>query len=294
MCCDEHIGTPRTSGEGRSGAEPIELIDRQRASALLSAHGLSPKRALGQNFVVDPSTVRRIARISGVAPPDRVVEVGAGLGSLTLGLLETGAHVTAVEVDDRLVSILGQTVAPLGARVIHGDAMDLDWAGLLGDGPWVLVANLPYNIATPLVADVLDGVPVVERMLVMVQREVAERLAAGPGSRTYGAVSVKVAYWAEAKVVGRVPAHVFIPRPRVESALVEIRRRREPAVPGVEPVPLFEIVRAAFGQRRKMLRRSLAGAVSAHQFAEAGVDPQARPEDLGVEDWGRLARAVSG
>ena len=271
---------------------------------LLDEYGLAPSRARGQNFVVDPNTVRRIARLAGVGAGDRVVEIGAGLGSLTLALAETGASVTAIEVDSGLVPALRSVVEPVGVTVVEGDALRLDWAALLGAGPsdplqgplgpWVLVANLPYNVATPLVADLLDGVPAISRMLVMVQREVAERLAAGPGDDSYGAVSVKVAYWATAKVVGRVPATVFHPVPNVESALVRIDRRPAPAVgPDVEPEWLFRLVRAGFGQRRKMLRRSLATLVPAEAFAAAGIRPEARAEELAVEDWGRLAACTS-
>jgi 16S rRNA (adenine1518-N6/adenine1519-N6)-dimethyltransferase len=177
--------------------------------------------------------------------------------------------------------------------VVEADAMALDWEHLLGTatGSWTLVANLPYNLATPLVADLLDEVPAIGRMLVMVQREVGERLAAGAGSDPYGAVSVKVAYWATAKVVGRVPASVFIPRPAVESVLVDIRRRQQPAVDPavVSPDDLFELVRAGFGQRRKMLRRSLDGLVGLAEFECAGIQPTARAEKLDVAAWGRLA-----
>ena len=261
---------------------------------LLDTYGLAPSRARGQNFVIDPNTVRRIARLAGVGPGDRVVEIGAGLGSLTLALAETGASVTAIEVDSRLVPALRSVVDPIGATVVEGDALRLDWPSLLGVEPWILVANLPYNVATPLVADLLDGVPAISRMLVMVQREVAERLAAGPGDDAYGAVSVKVAYWATAKVVGRVPATVFHPVPNVESALVRIDRRPAPAVgPDVDPEWLFRLVRAGFGQRRKMLRRSLAGLVPAEAFEAAGIRPEARAEELAVEDWGRLAACTS-
>ncbi|HJV09510.1 MAG TPA: 16S rRNA (adenine(1518)-N(6)/adenine(1519)-N(6))-dimethyltransferase RsmA [Acidimicrobiales bacterium] len=261
---------------------------------LLDEYGLAPSRARGQNFVVDPNTVRRIARLAGVGAGDRVVEIGAGLGSLTLALAETGAAVTAVEVDSRLLPALRSVVEPAGVTVVEGDALRLDWASLLGEGPWVLVANLPYNVATPLVADLLDGVPAIARMLVMVQREVGERLAAGPGDDAYGAVSVKVAYWAVAKVVGRVPATVFHPVPKVESALVRIDRRPAPAVGAdVDPAWLFQLVRAGFGQRRKMLRRSLASLVPADAFVAAGIRPEARAEELAVEDWGRLAACTS-
>ena len=254
---------------------------------LLARAGRSPSRALGQNFVVDPNTVRRIARLADVGPGDRVVEIGAGLGSLTLALAETGAEVLAVEIDRHLVPLLRETVEGTPVTVVEADAMRMDWAALLGEGPWVLTANLPYNVATPLVADVLDGVPAVTRMLVMVQKEVGERLAATVGDDAYGAVSVKVAYWATAKVVGLVPPTVFLPKPNVDSALVAIARRPAPAV-DVDRDRLFELVRAGFGQRRKMLRRSLAAHVSPDAFERAGVRPEARAEELDVFAWGRL------
>ena len=251
-------------------------------------------RALGQNFVADPNTVRRIARLASVGGGDRVLEIGAGLGSLTLALLETGASVTAVEIDRYLLPVLRSLVEPEGATVVEGDARRLDWPALLGPDPaeWVLVANLPYNVATPLVLDLLDDVPAITRMLVMVQKEVGERLAAGVGSPAYGAVSVKVSYWAEARVVGKVPPTVFVPQPNVDSALVSIVRR--PGGPAVDPavVPaerLFEVVRAGFAHRRKMLRGALAGVVAPPAFEVAGVAPTARAEELDVHAWGRLA-----
>jgi 16S rRNA (adenine1518-N6/adenine1519-N6)-dimethyltransferase len=259
---------------------------------LLDSHDLRPSRALGQNFVVDANTVRRIARLAEVGPGDPVVEVGAGLGSLTLALAETGADVTAVEIDRYLVPILRELVEPVGVRVVEADAMTLDWAHLLeSHRSWSLVANLPYNVATPLVLDLLDDVPAIEGMLVMVQREVGERLAAGPGDAAHGIPSVKVAYWATAQVVGRVPPSVFVPRPRVESVLVRIVRRPEPAV-AADREQLFALVRRAFGQRRKMLRRSLDGIVDAARFEAADVSPSARPEQLDIEAWGRLASAI--
>ncbi|HVF14008.1 MAG TPA: 16S rRNA (adenine(1518)-N(6)/adenine(1519)-N(6))-dimethyltransferase RsmA [Acidimicrobiales bacterium] len=270
-------------------------LSRPEIRRLLDEHGLRPSRARGQNFVADPNTVRRIARLAGVGPGDRVLEIGGGLGSLTLALAETGAAVTTVEVDRGLVLVLRSVVEPAGVTVVEADAMRLDWNGLLGAGTWVLVANLPYNVATPLVADILDRVPAISRLLVMVQREVAERMAAGPGDEAYGAVSVKVAYWATASVAGLVPATVFVPSPNVESALVRIERRETPAVgPEVDPDRLFALVGAGFGQRRKMLRRALAGVVTPDAFAAAGVNPEARAEELDVLAWGRLAVASPG
>jgi 16S rRNA (adenine1518-N6/adenine1519-N6)-dimethyltransferase len=273
-------------------------LTRRQVRDLLAEHGLSPSRALGQNFVADPNTVRRIARLAGVGPGDRVVEVGPGLGSLTVALAETGAEVTAVELDRHLLPVLRSVVEPLGVRVVEGDAMTLDWNEVLGGAVagaggvrWALVANLPYNVATPLVLDLLDRVPTIDRMLVMVQREVGERLAAAPGSKAYGIPSIKVAYRAQAEVVGRVPPTVFLPQPRVDSALVRLRRLPEPPV-DVDPDRLFRLVEAGFGQRRKMLRRSLASLVDPSVFDRAGVRPDARAEELSLEDWARLANAV--
>lgn len=268
---------------------------RTRIHELLG-ESLAPRRDLGQNFVADPNTVRRIATLAGVGPGDHVVEIGAGLGSLTLALAETGAQVIAVEVDRGLVPVLREVVAGHpGVTVLHADATALDWAALLADQPsWTLVANLPYNIATPLVADLLDEVPAITRMLVMVQKEVAQRLAAPPGSKQYGAVSVKVAYWGSARMVGDVPASVFVPRPNVESALVRIDRGAPPeGFTDADRLRLFDLVRAGFGQRRKMLRRSLGERVTPAQFASAGVAPEARPEQLGLAEWVALTRATA-
>jgi len=256
--------------------------------ALLAAHDLVPSRALGQNFVADANTVRRIARLSGVGSGDAVVEVGAGLGSLTLALLETGADVTAIETDAHLVPILREVVEPVGATVVEADAMRVDWSALLGGSAWVLVANLPYNIATPLVLDLLQGAPAIERMLVMVQLEVGERLAAEPGTKAYGIPSVRRAWWADAGVVGKVSPTVFVPPPRVESALVDIRRHA-PAGDEALRQAVFALVEAGFGQRRKMLRRSLAGLATVDDLVAAGIRPEARGEELALDAWIRLA-----
>lgn len=269
-------------------------LSRSDASAQLDSRGLRAKRSLGQNFVVDPNTVRRIARLSGVDSTSNVVEIGAGLGSLTLALAETGANIIAVEIDDALVPILEANVkACANVRVVRGDAMALEWAPLLdGHDDWVLVANLPYNVATPLVADVLDFVPMVKRMLVMVQREVAERFAARPSTAAWGAVSVKIAYRATSRIAGHVPASVFLPRPNVESSLVEMVRHDRPLDDSIDEKTLFGLVRAGFAKRRKMLRGSLAGLVSADQFSAADVAPTARAEELTIHDWMRLCHVV--
>lgn len=281
-------------------------LTRRQVQEMITSRDLRPSRALGQNFVADPNTVRRIARLAELVPGQRVVEIGAGLGALTLALAEVGAKVTAVEIDRHLVPVLRAQVEEFGVRVVEDDALTLDWTALLDEGhddigttgadstgreaPWVLVANLPYNVAVPVIVRVLEEAPAVASMLVMVQREVGERLAAVPGTKAYGAVSVKVAYYATARLVGRVPAAVFVPRPRVESVLVRIVRRDTVAVDPatVASERLFSVVRAGFAQRRKMLRRSLAGVVDPSAFAAAAVNPEARAEELSIEDWGRL------
>ena len=274
-------------------------ISRGDASRQLDSAGLRAKRALGQNFVVDPNTVRRIARLANVKEGDRVLEIGAGLGSLTLALAELGAHVTAVEIDTSLLPLLRENVEASphaeNITIVQGDAMRLDWDALLGDHTdWALVANLPYNVATPLVADVLDGVPQVSRMLVMVQKEVGERFAALPREEAFGAVSVKVAFHGTARVVGIVPPTVFLPRPNVDSALVEIVRHPVPIDPTVDPDTLFALVRTGFAKRRKMLRGALAGVVTPEQLESVGIAPTSRAEELSVHDWIRLAHAVGG
>lgn len=260
---------------------------------ILENNGLRPSRALGQNFLADANTARRITRLAGVGAGDQVVEIGAGLGSLTLALVETGAVVKAIEIDRFLLPILRGIVEPHGVEVVAGDALELDWSALLGAGdrPWMLVANLPYNVSTPLLLDLLAKVPQITRFLVMVQREVAERLAADPGSKACGIPSAKRAWWATAKILGTVPASVFIPRPNVESALLQLVRRAEPA--GPDPDPVFRLIEAGFAQRRKMLRGSLAAFTTADAFTAAGIDPTSRGESLTLSQWQQLAAAVA-
>ena len=267
-------------------------LTRTEARGLLDRFGIRPKRSLGQNFVVEPNTVRRIAELAGVGLGDRVVEVGPGLGALTLALLETGAEVTAVEIDDVLVDVLEEVAGDHGSlRIVHADAMGVDWESLLGAGPWTLVSNLPYNVSVPLVCDLLDDVPAIVRLVVMVQLEVADRLVASPGDDAYGLPSVKVAYHAEARKVGRVPPSVFLPRPRVDSALVDVVRRPEPLV-AADPDVLFRLVRAGFAHRRKMLRGALRGIVDEAGLVAAGVDPTLRAEDLDLAQWAAIAAGV--
>ncbi len=267
--------------------------------ALLSTHELRPSRALGQNFLVDANIARKIVDLAGVEAGDRVLEIGPGLGSLTLALAARGARVHALELDRHLVPVVRTVLADAGAddvEIVQGDARTYDYTGALEGGPWSCISNLPYNVATPVVLRILDEAPHITNLLVMVQREVGERLAAGPGSRVFGAPSVRVRYHATARIAGAVPPTVFYPRPNVESVLVRIERRPEPLVQVDDPESMFRLVRAGFGQRRKMLRRSLRPVLGAHTervLEQAGIDPRLRAESLDVGDWAQVARAVA-
>ena len=268
----------------------MTLLTPASVRALLTEHGLRPSRRRGQHFLADPNTARRIVRLAGVHAGDPVLEIGAGLGSLTLALRERGCSVLALEIDRKLVTVLEAEVAD--DRDVRVVAVDYD--ALLGAGPWSCVSNLPYNVATPVVIRLLEEAPSVTSGLVMVQREVAERLVAAPGSGAYGAPSVKVAYYADAKIVGMVPRAVFVPVPKVDSALVELVRRDTPPVEVPSRERLFQLVRAGFAHRRQMLRRTLRPALGEHAesaLTDAGIDPRARAESLGLDEWAALARA---
>jgi 16S rRNA (adenine1518-N6/adenine1519-N6)-dimethyltransferase len=264
--------------------------------ALLARHDIRPSRALGQNFLVDPNTARRIVRLAAIDPGDRVLEIGPGVGSLTIELARTGARVVALERDRHLLPVLDEVLHDADdVQVVSGDAMTVDFDDLLESGRWRAVSNLPYNIATPLVMRMLSDAPMIETMLVMMQREVGERLAAHVGDDAYGAVSVKVAYYGTARVVGTVPPTVFSPRPNVDSALVSIVRHQEPPVSVASVAALFALVQSGFGQRRKMLRgalRSVLGAGASDVLRAAGIDPEARAESLELGQWAELARTV--
>lgn len=264
---------------------------------LLDAAGVRPSKALGQNFVIDPNLCDRIARLAMVGPGDQVLEIGPGLGALTTALFATGASITAVEIDDRLAAVLRGEL-PEAIRVLHGDGLTLDVPALFssvdhdGASGIVLVANLPYNVATPLVMRFLEDVPMVRRMLVMVQREVAERFAAPPGNKVYGAVSARIAYFADTKIEALIPPEVFFPPPKVTSALISITRRDQVAVDPADASyeEITVLLRSGFGTRRKMLRRALAGLVTEEVFDAAGVSGTVRAEELGIAEWGKLAR----
>lgn len=270
---------------------------RTRIHELLDEHGLAARREFGQNFVADPNTVRRIAELSQVGPGDLVVEIGPGLGSLTLALVETGATVVAVEVDSGLAAVAADLLGDQ-ATVITADAQKLDWDDLIathgddsGDGAVHVVSNLPYNIGTTLVLDILADVAAVQSLTVLVQAEVAERFAAGPGSKIYGIPSVMAALHSSAEVLASVPPSVFVPRPKVDSSVVRFVRHSTEAP--VSHGELARVVKAAFGMRRKMIRRSLSGVLSEEEITEAGVDPTRRAEELGLESWIALARKAT-
>jgi 16S rRNA (adenine1518-N6/adenine1519-N6)-dimethyltransferase len=258
---------------------------------LLTRHGIRPSKALGQNFLTDANTAQRIVRLAALEAGDRVVEVGPGLGSLTVALTDAGAHVCAIELDRHLIPALDEVLAGRDVAILNADALKVDWTVTLDEGPWHMVANLPYNVATPVLVGALESAPMITRFLVMVQREVGERLAAGVGDDAYGAVSLKIAYFANAKVVGTVSPNVFLPKPNVESALVRLERHTHPPVDVKDVDALFDLVRAGFATRRKTLRNTLEGRVDADRFARAGIDPRARAETLALSDWARLADA---
>jgi 16S rRNA (adenine1518-N6/adenine1519-N6)-dimethyltransferase len=263
--------------------------------AVLADYALRPSRALGQHFLADPNTARRIVRLAELEPGARVLEIGPGLGSLTVALADAGARVLALELDQHLVPVVEESVAGRGDVTVRvGDARTFG-LDLLDEGPWSCVSNLPCNVATPIVVRLLEEAPMVTRLLVMTQREVGERLVAGPGRPAFGAVSVKVAYYAAARIVGSVPPTVFVPPPRVESVLVRLDRLRTPPVTVPSPDRMFTLVRAGFAHRRKMLRgalRPLLGERTEAALAAAGIAPAARAESLGLDAWARLTREV--
>lgn len=313
------IGTP--TGEPR-------LLTATAVRDLARRHGIHPSKALGQHFVVDPNTIRRLVRLAGLTGSEQVLEIGAGLGTLTLGLAGASASVTAVEIDRAVLPALEEVVGGLpNVRVVGGDAMTLDWGSVLGgagavdpegtertrvdpagsepdaerpgrdgSGSWKMVSNLPYNIATPLLATMLEGVPQIDDFVVMVQREAGERLVAGPGSKVYGAVSVLVALHAEATLLGSVPRTVFWPQPGVDSVVVRMTRRPAPVVVAAEP--LMRVVRASFSHRRKTLRNALSTSLGRdaagieQALRAAHVDPGARAEALSLEDFARIAETI--
>ncbi|MDQ1643900.1 MAG: rRNA (adenine1518-N6/adenine1519-N6)-dimethyltransferase [Cryptosporangiaceae bacterium] len=275
------------------------LLGPAEIRSLAGSLGVRPTKTLGQNFLHDPNTIRRIVKTAELQPSDVVLEVGPGLGSLTLGLVAEVDEVVAIEIDPVLAAALPGTVAERAPgsslRVIEGDALRI--AEIPGPPPTALVANLPYNVAVPVVLHLLELLPSLRTGLVMVQAEVADRLAAPPGSRTYGIPSVKAAWYAEVRRAGPVPRSVFWPVPNVDSGLVRLVRRDPPADPSIRK-QVFAVVDAAFAQRRKTLRAALAGWAGSPSRAEellvaAGVSPQARGEALDVAAFARIAEVAA-
>jgi 16S rRNA (adenine1518-N6/adenine1519-N6)-dimethyltransferase len=268
--------------------------------SLASVIDLRPTKQRGQNFVIDANTVRRIVRESGVTADDVVLEVGPGLGSLTLALLETAARVVAVEVDEKLATLLPETIAEYAPRhldrfeVVHADALRV--TELPGPPPTALVANLPYNVSVPVLLHLFALLPTLRHGLVMVQSEVADRLAAAPGSKVYGVPSVKAAWYADVRRAGAIGRNVFWPAPNVDSGLVAWTHRDPPAT-SVSREQVFAVIDAAFAQRRKALRgvlKGIAGSAAAAEAAlvAAGVDPMARGESLGIAAFVRITEEL--
>lgn len=294
-----------------TSAEPgvaplLSAADIRRIAAELD---LRPTKSWGQNFVIDPNTIRRIAAAAELAGDEHVLEVGPGLGSLTLGLMDAAAAVTAVEIDPTTAARLPATASAMRAgaserlAVLHGDAMtvtpeevDAVRPAAAQSGPTALVANLPYNVAVPVLLHVLEHFPDIRHGLVMVQEEVADRLAAGPGSKVYGVPSAKAAWYGPVRKVGAIGTQVFWPAPRIHSGLVAFERAAQAPVAGVEREDVFAVVDAAFAQRRKTLRAALSGWAGGASAAEdalraAGIEPQTRGEALGIGDFARIAAA---
>ncbi|HEY2574923.1 MAG TPA: 16S rRNA (adenine(1518)-N(6)/adenine(1519)-N(6))-dimethyltransferase RsmA [Streptosporangiaceae bacterium] len=283
-------------------AEPHKLPGASDVREIAARLGIRPAKRFGQNFVIDPGTLRRIVTIAAVQPDDYVLEVGPGLGSLTLALLPAARRVLAIEIDPVLAGELPRTVAAMAPglagrlEVITADAARV---GELPGEPTALVANLPYNAAVPVLLHLLATVGSLARGVVMVQAEAADRMTAQPGSRIYGVPSVKLAWFASMRRAGPVPRTVFWPVPRVESALVAFTRH-EPPVPGVAAADLFAVIDTAFAQRRKMLRSAFSKSKYASSVGQAetilyraGVDPSARAESLTVEQFAAIAQAAS-
>ncbi|MBI0061997.1 16S rRNA (adenine(1518)-N(6)/adenine(1519)-N(6))-dimethyltransferase RsmA [Bifidobacterium apousia] len=283
-------------------SESDRLLGAADIRRIADQAGIHPTKRLGQNFVIDPGTVRRIVRLAGVEPGQSVLEVGPGLGSLTLGLLEAGCLVTADEIDSGLARRLPQTVSERMPEaldrltLINRDALTLT-PQLAGDAgrtaDLTLVANLPYNVATPIILTLLARFANLSRFLVMVQKEVADRLTAGPGSKVYGAPSLKLAWYGRATQAGRIGRHVFWPAPNVDSALVSFVRDEEGHIGEDERtrIRVFALIDAAFGQRRKTLHAALKGLVSPEAFKAAGIDPSRRGETMTIAEFAVLERA---
>jgi 16S rRNA (adenine1518-N6/adenine1519-N6)-dimethyltransferase len=273
----------------------VELLGAGEIRSLASELDLRPTKKLGQNFVIDPNTIRKIVAAAQLSPTDKVVEIGPGLGSLTLGLLEKVDQLIAIEFDqklaDRLASTLKQKAPDKSCQILHADAMNVTQ---LDFEPDALVANLPYNISVPVILHFLESFPSISKVLVLVQAEVAARLVAGPGSKTYGSPSAKLAWYGKASAAGVVSRSIFWPVPNVDSALVYFQKSSKPLPTGLR-AEVFRVIDGAFAQRRKTLRQALSGWAGSPDQAEqilvkAGVSPQARGEELSIDDFIEVAK----
>ena len=271
------------------------VVGKSDLKDMMEKHDLRPSKSLGQNFVVDPNTILKIIRAANIEKGEQILEIGPGLGSLTSQLSAT-SKVVAIELDRYLVPALEEVLDHFGKRenveIVQEDAMKIDWQEFFAQrqGVWKMVANLPYNIATPLLVTLLENAPEIQAIYVMVQLEVGERFAASPKSKAYGIPSVKAQYWAETKVLGKVSPNVFLPVPKVDSAILQIIRK--PSPPEVNYANFSRLIQTAFQHRRKMIRKSLNTLVPLANFSIAEVSPQARPEELSVTDWVKLAKTL--
>ena len=273
------------------------VMGGKETKSILDRYSIVPSRSLGQNFVTDPNTIQKVVRIAEIKPTDQILEIGAGLGSLTSGL-KNAKKIIAIEFDRYLIPALRETleqVSILGkTEILHEDAMSIRWDDFFIDRPGEckMISNLPYNIASPLLLNILDDAPDVKKIIAMVQREVGERFVANVGTPSYGIPSVKAQYWAHIAIVGHIPPKVFFPVPKVDSVLLEFSRRKNVENDDLEL--MWQMVRIGFGQRRKMLRKSLKKFAGNQEFELAGLNPMLRPQDLTVQDWVMLANAVEG
>ncbi|MGH2596280.1 MAG: 16S rRNA (adenine(1518)-N(6)/adenine(1519)-N(6))-dimethyltransferase RsmA [Actinomycetota bacterium] len=290
---DEASSTSASPGSDRApGALGASAIRE-----LAARHDIHPSKALGQHFLIDPNLARAIAADAGIAPEDRVLEVGAGLGSLTLALAAAGAHVRAIEFDRALLPALREVTSDDDRiTIVAADATRIDWATELDDGPWTLCANLPYNVAVPVVMRILDDAPTVRRLVILVQREIGERFLAGPGDEHYGPVSLRVAYRATGDLVRGVAPSVFWPRPKVASVVVRLERLVRPPI-DVDPETLWRVVDAGFAERRKTMRSAVIRlgvdpGRADDLLGACAIDPRARAERLSLQDFARIAEAL--
>jgi 16S rRNA (adenine1518-N6/adenine1519-N6)-dimethyltransferase len=261
-----------------------EIVD------LLARHGLVPIHRLGQHFLADANVTRKIVRLSGVGPGSRAVEVGAGTGTLTKALAGAGSRVVAYEIDSGLLPVLEEVTAGLDVEIRSGDVTDVDFATALDGDGWAMVANLPYNVGTPVVLEAIQKAPNIDRYVVMLQSEVARRFVARPGDDDYGLPSVIAGLYTDAGIAFHVPPQVFYPQPRVGSSVLVMTRKEAPP----RASSAVELARAGFGHRRKMLRKSLSGVLDAPipVLSAVGIDATARAEDLTTDDWLRLADSL--